>query len=454
MYLFYNISGCLKPEFYSKYMNTTIQSIDYEGRGVARIEGKTVFVHHALPRETVQIRITQDKGSFALADTLDVIKPSNYRRTPHCPHYGECGGCALQHAEFSAQVAYKQRIFEEQLQRIGKVFPDQLLAPIYGAEWHYRSRTRLSIFIDKQGLVQLGYQAKRSKRIVPISQCPILPQHVSGSLNTIRASLQQLHDATPKIRLESVEIAVGDHTTALNLISNQSFPKQNLQTFLDNLNAFSPNHWQIWQQIGKRTAEPIIPKNAPELSYRLPEFGLRMPFRVGDFTQINLPMNEMMVSRAIRLLEPQAHERIADLFCGLGNFSLPIARSGATVIGIEGADFLTQRAQHNARENGLTNLQFTTADLFETTPQTMEQLGYFDKILLDPPRAGAYAVVQALHAPYLPKRIVYVSCNPATFARDAAVLVAKGYRFSAAGVMNLFPHTAHVEAVAVFDLMA
>ena len=163
-------------------------------------------------------------------------------------------------------------------------------------------------------------------------------------------------------------------------------------------------------------------------------------------------MNEVMVSRAMRLLQPQAHERIADLFCGLGNFTLPIARSGAKVVGIEGADFLTRRAMHNARKNGLTNIEFSTVDLFDTTPQIIERLGYFDKMLLDPPRAGAYAVVQALHAPYLPKRIVYVSCNPATFARDAAILVAKGYRFTAAGVMNLFPHTAHVEAVAVFDL--
>lgn len=434
-------------------MQTQITSLDYEARGVTRIDNKTIFVNNALPREIVKIHITQDKGSFAQADCLEMVQPSEYRREPRCPHYGECGGCALQHTEFTAQVAMKQRIFEEQLQRIGKVQPETILPPIYGAEWHYRSRTRLSIFIDKQGLVQIGYQAKRSKRIVPISQCVVLPQHVSGSLKAIRVGLQQLHDVAPKIRMESVEISVGDHVTALNIITNQAFPKQYLQQFSGSLNALNTANWQIWQQIGKRAAEPMFPKNAPELSYRLPEFGLRMPFRVGDFTQINLPMNEMMISRAMRLLEPQAHEKIADLFCGLGNFSLPIARSGATVVGIEGADFLTQRAQNNAHANGLPNVQFRTADLFKTTPQTIEQLGYFDKMLLDPPRAGAYEVVQALHAPYLPKRIVYVSCNPATFARDAAVLVGKGYRFRAAGVMNLFPHTAHVEAVAVFDLI-
>lgn len=430
-------------------MQTQIHSLDYEGRGVTRIDGKTTFVNNALPLETVRIVIHKDKGAFAEADCTKIITPSPYRKAARCEVYGECGGCALQHLEFSAQVAMKQRVFEEQLQRIGKVLPETILPPIYGAEWHYRSRTRLSVFVDKQGFVQIGYQAKRSKKIVPISQCPILPKHVSGSLKTIRAALQNLHETAPKIRLNSVEISVGEHITALNLIADKKFPESAIEKCLGSL-----KNWQIWQQTAAQSAQAVFPKNAPELSYRLPEFALNMPFRVGDFTQINLPMNEVMIGRAMRLLQPQVHEKIADLFCGLGNFTLPIARSGANVIGIEGADFLTKRAIANAHANGLNNVQFRTADLFETTAQDIENLGYFDKMLLDPPRAGAYALVQALHVPYLPKRIVYVSCNPATFARDAAVLVAKGYRFTAAGVMNLFPHTAHIEAIAVFDLKA
>lgn len=435
-------------------MYAQITSLDYEARGVARINNKTIFVNNALPYETVDVSITQDKGSFAQADCVQIVQPSEYRRAPHCPYYGQCGGCVLQHAEFSAQVAMKQRIFEEQLQRIGRVFPAQILPPIYGEQWHYRSRTRLSIFIDKLGLVQLGYQAKRSKHIVPISTCAVLPKHVSGSLKAIRANLQILHNSAPHIRMSGVEIAVGENATAINIISNQSFGSSELQQFAARLNNTGDSIWQIWQQIGKRSAQLVFPIRAVNLYYMLPEFGLKMPFRMGDFTQINLPMNEVMVARAMTLLQPQAHEKIADLFCGLGNFTLPIARSGATVVGIEGADFLTKRAIANARANGLHNVQFATADLFETTPETIEKMGYFDKMLLDPPRAGAYAVVQALHAPYLPKRIVYVSCNPATFARDAAVLVEKGYCFGAAGVMNLFPHTAHIEAIAVFDLTA
>lgn len=433
-------------------MQTFIHSIDYEARGVAKQDGKTLFIHNALPLEHVQFRITQDKNTFAEAETTAILQPSPYRREPRCAYYGECGGCALQHADFSAQVAYKQRIFEEQLQRIGKVFPEQLLPALYGAEWGYRSRTRLSVAVNAQGVVQLGYQAKRSKRIVHINACPILPAHVSAQLPTIRHCLQQLHDISPRNRIQSLEISVGEAVTALNIISDKKLPHAELVQLADKLNQNNVILWQIWQQFGKQSAQAVAPKHTPELHYTLAEFGLTMPFRLGDFTQINLPMNEVMVSRAIRLLEPQAHERIADLFCGLGNFSLPIARSGATVVGIEGADFLTQRATRNAHRNGLHNITFQTANLFDTTPDTIAQLGYFDKMLLDPPRAGAYALVQALHAPYLPKRIVYVSCNPATFARDASVLVGKGYRFTMAGVMNLFPHTAHVEAMAVFDL--
>lgn len=432
-------------------MQTNILSLDHEARGVARVDGKTIFINQALPLETVRFHITQDKGRYAQAESDDIIQPSPYRRTPDCVHFGQCGGCVLQHAEWTAQVAYKQRIFEEQLQRIGKVFPEQMLPPIYGMPWGYRSRTRMAIWVDQHQSVHIGYQAKRSSAIVPVVQCPVLPAHVSGSLQAIREQLQRLHDAVPNIRLEKIDIAVGERTTALNIISQQALPIAALHQFSGSLNAATGQNWQIWQQIGRAAAQMVTPDDTPELYYRLPEFQLKMPFRMGDFTQINLPMNEMMVARVMRLLQAQTHEKIVDLFCGLGNFTLPIARSGAKVIGIEGADGLTQRAMNNAHINGLHNITFKTANLFAITQQDFESLGYFDKMVLDPPRAGAYELVQILRKPYLPKRIVYVSCNPATFARDAAVLVSKGYCFRLAGVMNLFPHTAHVEAIAVFD---
>ena len=430
-----------------------ILSLDYESRGVAKLGGKTVFVHNALPQETVRIRITQDKAHFAEAQVEQIVQPSPYRRAPACPHYGDCGGCAMQHVEFAAQVAMKQRVFEEQLQRIGKVQPESLLLPVYGAPWRYRSRTRLAVHTGANGKIILGYQAKRSHKIVGISQCLLLPEHVSGCLNLIRDALQDMVNAQPKVGIRSVEISVGEGVTAVNIVSQKRQPENVLRALAGCLNRAEGGKqiWQVWQQIGSAKPQAVSPHDALPLVFRLPEFGLTMPFQLGDFTQINLPLNEIMVARAVHFLDPQPHERIADLFCGLGNFTLPLAKRAAEVVGIEGSAALTQRAVANARANGLPNAQFATADLFAATPETLAALGWFDKMLLDPPRAGAYAVVQALHAPFLPRRIVYISCNPATLARDAAVLASKGYRFTTAGMMNLFPQTSHVEAIAVFD---
>lgn len=430
-----------------------ITSLDYESRGVAKLGGKTIFVNNALPQEIAQIRITQDKAHFAEAQVEQIVQPSPYRRAPACPHYGDCGGCAMQHVEFTAQVAMKQRVFEEQLQRIGKVQPESLLPPVYGTPWHYRSRTRLAVHTSANGKIILGYQAKRSHKIVGINQCLLLPEHVSGCLGIIHDALQDMVNVQPKVGIRSVEISVGEGVTAVNIVSQKRQPENVLRALAGCLNRAEGGKpvWQVWQQIGNAKPQAVSPHDAPPLVFRLPEFGLTMPFQLGDFTQINLPLNEIMVARAVRYLDPQPHERIADLFCGLGNFTLPLAKRAAEVVGIEGSAALTQRAVANARANGLPNAQFASADLFAATPETLAALGRFDKMLLDPPRAGAFAVVQALHAPYLPQRIVYISCNPATLARDAAVLASKGYRFTTAGMMNLFPQTSHVEAIAVFD---
>ena len=430
-----------------------ITSLDYESRGVAKLNGKTIFVNNALPQEIAQIRITQDKAHFAEAQVEQIVQPSPYRRAPACPHYGDCGGCTMQHVEFTAQVAMKQRVFEEQLQRIGKVQPESLLPPVYGTPWHYRSRTRLAVHTSANGKVVLGYQAKRSHKIVGINQCLLLPEHVSGCLGIIHDALQDMVNVQPKVGIRSVEISVGEGVTAVNIVSQKRQPENVLCALSGCLNrgAGGKTVWQVWQQIGNAKPQAVSPHDAPPLVFRLPEFGLTMPFQLGDFTQINLPLNEIMVARAVRYLDPQPHERIADLFCGLGNFTLPLAKRAAEVVGIEGSAALTQRAVANARANGLPNAQFASADLFAATPETLAALGRFDKMLLDPPRAGAFAVVQALHAPYLPQRIVYISCNPATLARDAAVLASKGYRFATAGMMNLFPQTSHVEAIGVFD---
>lgn len=354
-----------------------ITSLDYESRGVAKLNGKTIFVNNALPQEIAQIRITQDKAHFAEAQVEQIVQPSPYRRAPACPHYGDCGGCAMQHVEFTAQVAMKQRVFEEQLQRIGKVQPESLLPPVYGTPWHYRSRTRLAVHTSANGKVVLGYQAKRSHKIVGISQCLLLPEHVSGCLNLIRDALQDMVNAQPKVGIRSVEISVGEGVTAVNIVSQKRQPENVLRALAGCFNRAEGGKqiWQVWQQIGNAKPQAVSPHDAPPLAFRLPEFGLTMPFQLGDFTQINLPLNEIMVARAVRYLDPQPHERIADLFCGLGNFTLPLAKRAAEVVGIEGSAALTQRAVANARANGLPNAQFATADLFAATPETLAALG-------------------------------------------------------------------------------
>ena len=433
-------------------MNAKIQllinALDYEGRGVARHQGKTVFVDNALPQETVLAKIVQSKRSFDIASTEAILKPSSCRVKAACIHYQQCGGCTLQHIESSAQVAMKQRVFAEQLQRIGKVAPAIWLPALYGSAWHYRHRTRLTAKYLHDGRLLLGFLGKRSHQVVEIKHCQVLTQALSDSIVVIQDILQKLSGSLKK-SIEAIELYHAQNVLALNIVSQKKLPENLFQQLFTRLKN-ETHQWQFWQQQGKQPPICVIP-STHHLAYRLPEWQLNIPFMPSDFTQVNHALNEAMVRHAMRLLAPQKNERIADLFCGLGNFSLPIARLGANVVGIEGLASLTQRAQDNARKNGLTNTVFHTADLFEIDATQLEQWGIFDKMLLDPPRAGALALVRALHKPFLPKKIVYVSCNPATFARDAAVLVEKGYVFQAAGVMNLFAQTAHIEAIGLFE---
>lgn len=429
-----------------------IVGLDYEGRGIARADGKTVFVSGALAGEKAAFRIFRRHKGFDEAETVEILRPSAFRREPPCPHFKVCGGCALQHLDDAAQTAAKQRIAEEQLARIGKVRPDTVLPPIHGTAWHYRQRGRFAVSL-KNGLLSIGFQGRKSHDVADIAVCPVLPRHLCAALPVLKKHLPPLAEAWA---LRFIEFAVGGNgQTALNFgVRLKRLPDKTQTEKLRSLLAALPseNAWQIWLQNGRHAPQPYLPEDAPLPSYRLPEYGIEMPFRPGDFTQVNADTNALMVARAVRLLDPQPNERIADLFCGLGNFTLPLAQSGANVLAVEGLDSLTERARTNARLNGCPPVDFQTADLFAATGQTVAAWGRLDKMLLDPPRAGAYAVVQALHAPYLPQRIVYVSCNPATFARDAAVLTDKGYRFRSFGVMNLFPQTAHIESIGLFEL--
>jgi 23S rRNA (uracil1939-C5)-methyltransferase len=444
------------------FMNTIkIDSFDMDARGVGHLEnedgspGKVVFVEGALPGEFVEYSSFRKKPSWEAANMTTLLKESAMRVEPKCPHFGVCGGCSMQHLDPAAQVAMKQRVLEDNLWHIGKVKAESMLRPIYGPTWGYRFRARLSVRnVHKKGTVLVGFHERKSRYVANMESCEILPPHVSKMLMPLRALIASLSivEQAPQI-----ELAIGERVTALVLrimVAMSAEDEVKLKAFADEYKV----QWWL-QTAGPDSAAPFYPPTS-NLHYSLPEFGVRMPFKPTDFTQVNHQINRVLVERALRFLDPQKDERIADLFCGLGNFTLPIATLAKEVVGIEGSTALTERALENAKANGLdAKTSFSTRNLFEITAEDLVALGKFDRYLVDPPRDGAMALCQALidlgvsHPEIKPKRIVYVSCSPSTLARDAGMLVnLAGYRLSFAGVVNMFPHTSHVESMAVFDL--
>ncbi len=448
-----------------------IESLDQEGRGVAHADGKVVFVAGALPGERVTVEVLKRKPNFDTARSVAIVRASASRVTPRCPHFGVCGGCTLQHADPALQVAAKQRALEDAFARIGRVRPETLLPPIGGAPWGYRYRARLSVRnVVKKGGVLVGFHERQSSYVADMRECHVLPRKLSDLLVPLRALVGSL---SIRDRLPQIEVAVGERLNpdrGADAAGNPSARGGALvyalvmrvldaPTTIDEakLVAFADAHGvEIWLQPGgPGTVAPFHPRNAA-LGYTLPDFDAALPFAPTDFTQVNFGVNRVLVRRALALLAPQPGERIADFFCGLGNFTLPIARSGAAVVGVEGNAALVRRAQDNAARNGLAaKASFVVANLFIATPASLAALGRLDRALVDPPREGAVELAKALphrdDAQAL-TRLVYVSCNPATLARDASVLVhERGYRLSAAGVVNMFPHTAHVESIAVFE---
>lgn len=426
----------------------TIESLDQEGRGVAHFEGKVIFIEGALPGEVVSYTSYRKKPAFEQAQVATIYKSAPMRVQPKCKHFGVCGGCSMQHLDARAQVAVKQRILEDGLWHIGKVKAETIMPAIYGQTWGYRERARISVkHVIKKGKTLVGFHEKRSSFVADMQSCEILAPKIARLLPLLAELVSSL---SIRDRLPQIEVAVGEQVDALVL------RVMDTPTHADEalLRAFADQHdIQFWLQTkGPETIVPFYPLDAPALSYSLPEFNITMPFAPSEFTQVNSALNRVMISRAMRLLNPQPGERIADLFCGLGNFTLPIARSGAQVVGIEGSDALVKRAQQNADHNGLAgNTSFIAMNLFEMTEESFAKLGHFDKLLIDPPRDGAFELVKSLGGDNAPRLIVYVSCNPATLARDAAELVQRGYVLKAAGVMNMFPHTSHVESIAVFE---
>ena len=399
-----------------------------------------MFVEGALPGEDAEVRIFKQGRKFDVGAASALGSHAPGRREPRCPHFGVCGGCATQHADQATQMAAKQRWLEDCLERIGKVKPERLLPIVHGEEWGYRHRARLSVRrVEKKGGVLVGFRERRSTYIADMRECPVLPQQVSNLIPHLRGLVEKL---SVRERVPQIEVAVGDNAIALVFRHLLPLTPEDESFFKE----FAEQHGvHVWLQPGgPESARPFAPQES-DLYYSLPD--LKIHFRPTDFTQINPAVNRVLVSKAIELLDPGPGERIGDLFCGIGNFSLPLAKRGAQVIGLEGSRELVERARANALANDVV-AQFEVADLFR---QGLGSFGRFDKLLLDPPREGAVEIAKALSGEW-PRRIVYVSCDPATLARDAGVLVhTQGFRLAAAGVANMFPHTAHVESITLFE---
>jgi len=423
-----------------------IESFSHDGRGVARIGGKATFIEGALPGETVRFRYLSRHKNYDSAQLVEVVTPSPDRVTPPCPHFGTCGGCSLQYMTPTAQLAAKQQVLAEQLERLGKVKPETWLAPLGGPAWGYRRRARLSVrLVPSKGGVLVGFREKRKSFIANLDSCAVLTPQVSTLLPSLRKLITSL--SCPD-RIPQVEVAVSDNETALvfrHLVPLTENDRAQLRAFAEQYDL------QVHLQAhGPESIESLSPENPAPLYYRLPEFDVSIQFRPTDFIQVNAELNAAMVRQALALLELKPNDRVLDLFSGLGNFTLPLARRAAQVLGIEADAELIEGARANAARNGLHNVEFRAGNLYDEAGP-VPWAGYtFNKLLLDPPRSGAIEAIKRLAEP-LPERIVYVSCYPATLARDAEYLVrVLGYRLVAAGAMDMFPHTSHVESMALF----
>ncbi|MBL8266619.1 MAG: 23S rRNA (uracil(1939)-C(5))-methyltransferase RlmD [Steroidobacter sp.] len=424
--------------------NARITDLSHEGRGVAHVDGKTVFIDDALPGELVEWQRIKRGRNFDEGRLLRVVEPSPDRVEPRCTHFGMCGGCALQHLSTDQQLQFKQKQLTDSLTRIGKVSPQEILPPLQAGTWNYRRRARLAArFVPKKNRTVVGFRERSTPFITDLHGCEVLQPPVDRLLVPLSELVTAL---SIRNRLPQIEVAVADNAVAL--VVRVLEPLTDADTEL--LRRFGREHsvQMFLQPGGYDTVAPMDP--VEPLEYRLPAFELTLQFLPTDFVQVNGPLNLQMIDRAVQLLALSPQDRVLDLFCGLGNFSLPLARRAGQVVGVEGEASLVERARANAVRNGLGNAQFFTANLADDKLGSPAWGGKFDKVLLDPPRAGAKEVLPVV-AKSGADTVLYISCHPGSLARDAGILVHEhGYELRAAGVMDMFPHTAHVESAALF----
>ena len=430
-------------------VTTRVEKFSHDARGIARIDGKTTFIQGALPDEMVTFQYTQKKRDFDEGRVLSVSEPSAYRVEPRCPHYSLCGGCSLQHLDEQEQIHEKQALLLDVLARIGHTQPETLLAPLVSDRWHYRNKARLSVrYVEKKQSTLIGFREKHNpKYIADINHCPVINTRFDVQIASLRCMLDSLE--APQC-IAQIEVAAGDDDMALvfrNLLPLSAHDEEKIREF------GQASNFRIFLQPGGADSVYLFyPQDASGfLSYCLPEENITFQFHPTDFTQVHAGLNRLMIQHALNLLALESDDIVLDLFCGLGNFSLPIAKRCVKVIGIEGTETMVLRARMNASANGLMNAEFLCANLDnESVIADLKQFGC-TKILLDPPRTGALEIVRQIDK-INPKRLVYVSCNPVTLARDTDILVNhQGYKLAAAGVMDMFPHTAHVESIALFE---
>ena len=421
---------------------TTVEDLSHDGRGVTHEDGKAVFIHGALPGERVRYRLAARRRKFDIADVVEVLEPSEERVEARCAHFGVCGGCVLQHQNPPAQIDAKQSILMENLRRIGGVTPGKVLPPLQAEAWGYRRKARLSVrHVFKKEKVLVGFRERNGRYVADLERCHVLIEAVGFRLEALSELLYGLEG---RDRIPQIEVAAGDEATVLVFRHLDPLSESDLEA-LKRFEAGS--ELVIYLQPGNE--DTIHPLTDPvDLYYTVENF--RMNFEPGDFIQVNTDLNQLMVAQALDLLDLNDDDRVLDLFCGLGNFSLPMARRAGEVVGVEGELKLVNKARANAGFNGVENAQFHVADLREDPSGTPWARQAFSKLLLDPPRSGAEEILPTI-GKLDPETIVYVSCHPGSLARDAGILVNQhGYALRAAGVMDMFPHTAHVESMALF----